>query len=300
MIISSRLSRVPKIFGLSIFTLILLLTGCGNRENLFKEITEFNKSVQTGTEAITAYYSSVNDQELQLYLLILELNPNCEVGDKINYNCLDPNFRPSLGQKDFFDSPLKQLPFPLESIQTRVSLLKELADYSKSIASLAGDDSAEKFQGNIKTLQTRLSGLENKFRELEERKSNLPDSTISNRYLRPISTIIGVLGKIAIQEAQWKEIRKSIIEAEEPVNTVLTSIADDLDTYALPLKTLGADAQYSLIINYYNNNRLKFNQQERTSILSKIIDYKSAFDLAVINRPSEIPNSLKEAHKSLV
>lgn len=278
----------------------MFLTGCGNRETLLKEITDFNKSVQTGTEAITVYYSSVNDQELQLYSLILELSPNCEVGDKINYNCLDPNFHPSGNQKDFFDSPLKQPPFPVESIQVRVSLLKELADYSQQLASLAGDSSAAKFQGNITTLQTRLSELEKKFQELQDRKSNLPDSTISKRYIGPLSTIIGILRKIAIQEAQWKKIRKSIIEAEEPVNTVLTSVADDLDTYALPLKILDADAQYSLLINYYNQNRSHFAQQERAAIISKIVTYKTSFDLAAINKPSKLPNDLKNAHKSLV
>lgn len=299
-LLNSRLSRSTKRIGLSIFTLLLLLTGCGDRETLLKEITEFNKSVQVGAESITAYYSSINEQELQLYLLILELNPNCEVGDYVNYKCLDPNFQPPGRKEDYFVSPLKQLPIPLESIQARISLLEELADYSKSLATLAGDDSAEKFQGNIKTLQAWLSALEKKFQVLQGQASNPPDSTISTRYLAPISTIIGILGKIAIQEAQWSEIRKSIIEAEESVNTILTAVADDLDTYALPLVTVGADARYSLLINYYNNNRLRFKQEERAATIAKIVEYKKTYDLAAINKPSIIPNDLIETHKSLV
>lgn len=296
-------SRSIRGMSWSIFTLLLLVTGCGSRENLLKEIVEFNKSVQAGTEAIATYYASLNEQELELYSLTLELNSNCEVGDFINYNCLNPKFQPPGNREDFFDSPLKRLPIPLESIQARVSLLKEMADYSKSLSALAGDDSAEKFQGNIKTLQTRLVALEKKFQELQKDSqitSNIPNSTITERYLGPISTIIGILGKIAIQEAQWSEIRKSIIEAEQPVNTVLNSVADDLDSYAFPLLITGANERYSLLILYYNENRLQFNQEKRAVVLAKILEYKTAYDLAAINKPSKIPNNLKEAHTSLV
>ncbi|WP_341528137.1 hypothetical protein WKK05_01940 [Nostoc sp. UHCC 0302] len=294
--------RLPSIIrmGGAVFTLLILSTGCGNREALLKEITEFDDSVQVGTEAIAAYYTSLNEQELQLYSLIIELNPNCEVGDFINYKCLDPDFKPPGDRKDFFVSPLKQLPIPTESIQARVSLLKELADYSESLSALAGDNPAERFQGSIKTLQFRLVALEKKFVALQGKADNIPDSTISKRYLGPIGSIIGVLGKIAIQEAQWSEIRKSIIEAEKPVETVLTAVAEDLDAYALPIVTTGANERYSILINYYNRNRLEFSQNEREDILEKIFDSKQAYDLAVINKPSEIPNGLKNAHASLV
>lgn len=283
-----------------VLTLSLLFSGCSNRENLLKEISDFNKSVQTGTEAISAYYSSLNEQEIQLYLLALELNPNCEIGNRINYKCLNPNFQPPGEKDDYYDSPLKQLPFPIDSIKVRVSLLKELADYSKFLAALAGDDSAEKFQGNIKTLQTSLVALEKKIQALQTAANNPSDSTISERYLGPLATIIGILGKITLQEAQWSEIRKSIVEAEKPVNTVLTAVAEDLDTYGLPIASSGAKERYILLISYYNRNRMQFNQKERAAILSKIAEYKSAYDLAVVNKPSRIPNDLKEAHMALV
>jgi hypothetical protein len=276
-----------------------LTTGCVDRETLFKEIVQFNQSVQTGTEEIDAYYTILNDQQLKLYLMTLELNPKCEVGDRINYNCLDPNWQGQGGT--WYDSPLKKLPIPLESIQARTSLLQELAAYSTSLAALAGDDSPEKFKGNITTLKDRLISLEKKFQKLQDNsKDNPPDSTINERYLTPISTIIGILGKIILQEAQWNEIRNSIKEAEEPVNTVLDAVAADLDTYGYPIAVTGADARYSLLLQYYNENRSQFTQEKRAAFLTKILEYKTAYDLAVITKPSKIPNDLKAAHTSLV
>lgn len=295
------LLRTIKKIGASTVAL-LLLASCGNRETLLAEINDFNKSVQVGSESIAAYYSSINEQELQLYMLILELNPNCEASININYNCLDPKFQPPGRQEDNFASPLKQPAIPLESIQVRISLLKEIADYSKSLGALAGDNSAEKFQGTIKTLQSRLSSLENKFRQLEksDSKSTSTDVNISNRYINPITTIIGILGKTSIQEAKWSEIRKSIVEADEPIGKVLTAVADDLDTYASPLTIIAAKKRYIVLINYYNLNRFKLNQAERASVLAKIVNYKKSYDLVSANKPSQIPNDILSAHKILV
>ncbi len=235
-------------------------------------------------------------------MLILELNPNCEAGDYINYNCLDPKFQPPGRKEDFFVSPLKQPSISLESLQARISLIEEIADYSRSLGTLAGDNSAEKFQGTIKTLQSRLSSLEKKFKLLgsSSGKSSSVDSNISTRYINPISTIIGILGKTSIQESKWSEIRKSVVEADEPIEKVLTAVMEDLDTYALPLTTVVANKRYRLLVNYYNNNRLKFNQSERASVIAKIVNYKKSYDLASINKPSIIPGDILVAHKSLV
>jgi hypothetical protein len=289
-----------RTMGWTVLSLLILLTGCGNRENLLKEISDFNKSVQTGTESIAAYYTNLNDQQLKLYLMLLELNPNCEVGDEIDYKCIDPNWQ-SQG-KNVPASPLAKLPIPLESIQARTSLLQELAAYSTSLAALAGDDSPEKFKGNITTLKDRLISLENKFQKLQDNsKDNSPDSKNDQKYLTPISKIIGILGKLILQEAQWNEIRNSIKEAETPVNTVLDTVAADLDAYAYPIIVTGANERYSLLIDYYNNNRLQFTTQEkRAAFLTKILEYRTAYNLALINKPSKIPNDLKAAHISLV
>ncbi len=281
---------------------LLLLTSCGSRETLFQEISEFNKSVQVGSDSVAAYYSSINEQEFQTYLLLLELNSNCEAGDLVNYNCLNSKFKPPGNKEDYVSSPLSKPSIPLESIQARIDLLNEIASYSKSIASLAGDNSGEKFQGNIIGLQSRLNSLEEKFKNLgkDPKVSPSTDKNISTRYLNPITTIIGILGKISIQESKWSEIRKSIVEAEEPINNVLTAIATDLDTYAFLLTKIEANKRYSLLINYYNNNRLRFSREERVRIISQIGNYKKFYDSVSLNKPSNIPNGILNAHKSLV
>ena len=278
----------------SVLTLLVFTTGC-NRDKLLKEIDEFDRAMNTGATAIAAYYTNLNEQEYDLYFQLLELYPNCEVGDRINYGCINPEWQ--RGGR-FFDSPLKKPPFPLESIQARITLLKELTTYSKSLVALAGDDSPAQFQGNIIALGDRLTSLEKSFQALRDNNQN-PDLT-ANQYIGPISTIIGIFGKLYLQDLQWKEIRKAIINAEDPVNTILTAVAADLDRYVDPLQDVNANARYSRLINYYNNNRLRLSPGERVEVLAKIRDFKTAYDLAVLSKPSTIPNQLKQVNLALV
>jgi hypothetical protein len=298
----------------SMFAMLLLLTSCGNRETLFKEITDFNKSVQVGTEYIAAYYSNINERELDLYLLILELNPNCEVGDYIVYeDCLNLNPdlssskpkpsqlepKPSNKEKNF--SPLGKLSIPLESIQARISLLKEIADYSRLLGSVAGDDSTEKFQGNIRTIKSRLNSLNEKFKSLEKKdKADPSDLKNSNNFINPISTIVRILGRISIEEAKWSNIRNSIIEAEKPINNLLTAIAKDLDTYAFPLTEINAIQRYSLLINYYNNKKSQLSQVDRLRLIGRIVESKKNYDITSVRKPSTVPNGILSAHQALV
>ncbi|MCZ8067633.1 MULTISPECIES: hypothetical protein [unclassified Microcystis] len=303
-----------KLLRGSLLGILLLVTGCGGgRETLLKEIAEFDRSVQTGTEAIAAYYTNINEQEVKLYTMVIELNPGCELGDFINYQCLDTKWDGQSGQ--FFASPLKQPPIPLASIQARLDILRELSAYSKNLAALAGDSSAEQFQGNIITLTTRLQSLEKKFGDLQKKAeekqkeaeanktddpSIKPDLSISERYLTPLGTIIGILGKMAIQEAQWSAVRQAIIDAEAPINTILTEIGNDLDAYVYPLTVTGANQRYKLLIINYNQRRAQLKPEERSKLLNDILSAKTAYDLAIVTKPSIVPNDLLETHSKLV
>jgi hypothetical protein len=292
----------------SSLTILLLATGCGaNRATLLKEINEFDQAVQTGTEAIAAYYTTVNDQEVQVYVTTIALNPNCEVGDKINYNCLDPNWDGVGREEDWYDTPLKQLPIPMESLQARLAILKEVSEYSKNLAALAGDESAEQFKGNVTTLTERLKTLEDNFRALQTEAQNKPqnsltpadqaDLSITKKYLTPIGKIIGLLGARAIQEAQWEAVRQAIIDSEEPINTILTGIAEDLRLYNLAIIT-GADQRYTVLVIAYNDRRFQLKDSERFASLQNIVESQALIARSV--DPAKVPNNLKDSHGKLV
>lgn len=291
---SSKSCRTSILARWSVLTLLVFTTGC-NRDKLLKETNEFDKAMNTGAIAIAAYYTDLNEQEYDLYFQLLKLYPNCEVGDRINYNCINPKWHQ--GGK-YFDSPLKTPPFPLKSIQARIDLLKGLTTYSKSLVALAGDDSPTQFQGNIQTLTSSLSSLQVSFQKLQDDRKN-PDSR-AGQYIGPLGTIVGIFGKQYLQNRQWKDIRKAIIDAEEPVNTILTAVAADLDRYVEPLQDVNADERYSMLINYYNNNRLQLKLEERVALLAEIRQLKTAYDLAALSKPSTIPNQLKQVHIALV
>lgn len=278
----------------SVLTMLVFTTGC-NRDKLLKEINDFDQAMNTSATAIAAYYTNLNEQEYDLYFQLLELYPNCSVGDWINYDCIDSKSKQG---SRYVPSPLQKPPFSLKSIQTRIALLKELTTYSNRLVALAGDDSPAQFQGNITALADRLTALETSFKNLRDDKKNR-DLT-ANQYIGPIGTIVGIFGKISLQNRQWKEIREAIIKAEDPINTILTAVATDLDKYVDPLQDVNADTRYTRLIVYYNRNRFQLNQEQRVTLLAKIRELKTAYDLAVLSKPSTIPNQLKKVHMALV
>lgn len=270
----------------------MFAAGC-NRQETSQQITQFDDSVKIGSTAIAAYYTNLNEQEYNLYFELLEIDPDFEVGDKIKFTISEKG-KP----KDYFlDSPLKAPPFSPRVIEARINTLRELTEYSKNLAALAGDESPAKFQTNVATLKDRLISLQYTFAKLRDETAS--DRTAKN-YITPLSDIIGIVGKWHLEKRRWNALQKAIIEAEIPVNIVLDQIAYDLDSYVDPLLDTAADDRYTTAVAYYNLKRTSLKPQERTEILGRIRDYKSAYDTAALYKPSSIPNQMKKAHTALV
>lgn len=274
----------------------LLLSGC-SQQQLNKQITDFDASVSTGANAIAAYYTGLNDQEMKIYLEFLAFNPQFEVGDALVIPELDAGGNPT-GQNVTFDSPLKKPAFSDKQIAARIKALKELTDYSKNLAALAGADAPANFQANVTTLKERLIALRDSFRNLQNDQAQ-PDPR-AGKFLDPLTSLIGVVGKWYLNERRWSELRKSIIEAEPYVNTILDGVSEDLDSYVFPLAFTAADERYTQAILYYNKNRRTLSLAERVEALDHIRDYKVAYDAAKANRPSAVAQRMKKAHQALV
>lgn len=63
---------------------------------------------------------------------------------------------------------------------------------------------------------------------------------------------------------------------------------------------MSVDEGYTTLIVYYNENRLRLSTEERVAVLAEIRERKTAYDLAVLSKPSTIPNQLKQVHMALV
>jgi hypothetical protein len=299
----------------ALLALLLLAVGC-DRQSLLKKVNEFDRQVNESTVVITDYYQTLNKQEVDLYLLVLELEPNCRMGNYINYNCLQKNWDESAARNNFtrrsaadpnikdpceessliqdrdgwLCSPLERPPFSEKGIKARLNLLKSLTEYSKELAKLAGDNSPSKFQENVTTLKSRLISL----------GETLKLDSTATQYIDPISKIIGILGKLALQEYQWGEARKFIIEAEPDINKILDFLAQDLDKYRGRLLEVNTEARYTLLMNYYNTVRKEQKREERSVLLNEIRESKAAYDLAVREKPSKVPIQLKDIYGKLV
>lgn len=289
-----RYSMHPRQALVGFVTLLALLVTCGcQHQQMAAQITGFDEAVAAGAEAISAYYTGLNDQEYALYFELLEIDPQFEVGDRIKFTLVAAN-----GDREdaFIDSPLKQPPFPMESIQARIRLLKQLTEYSRNLAALAGAESPSQFQANVSTLKDRLISLDGALRKLADKGEDKD----AEKYIGPLSTIVGIVGKWSLDERRWREIRASVIEAELPINALLDGVAKDLDSYVDPVLDLAAEDRYTTAIVYYNLRRKDLTSEQRTRMLQEIRDYKVAYDAARLQKPSSVVLQLKKAHAQLV
>lgn len=272
----------------------LIFTGC-NRTQLKEDINTFDAAVKDGSKTIAEYYNGLNAQEYDLYFELLQIDPSFEVGDYIVYELRDEAGK--VTQKVTMASPLKEPPFPQRSIDTRIRLLRELSNYSNNLAELAGSDAPKRFDDNTQTFANNLRSLKNTFENLG--KDEKKDPTAS-RFVTPIATIIGVVGKWSLERKRWNTLRSSIIEASRPINVILDQIARDLDSYVDPLTDLAANDRYTTAIVYYNLRKKDMSADQRSKALASIRQYKEAYDTAAHYKPSTIPKRIKSVHEELV
>ncbi|MFN7556444.1 hypothetical protein, partial [Microcystis sp.] len=67
-----------------------------------------------------------------------------------------------------------------------------------------------------------------------------------------------------------------------------------------PLTVTGANQRYKLLIINYNQRRAQLKPEERSKLLNDILSAKTAYDLAIVTKPSIVPNDLLETHSKLV
>lgn len=266
---------------------LLLTAGCSGK-TVTKEIGEFDRSVTAANTAIAAYYGGLNQQELDLYFQLLELDPEMEVGDQIKFE--------QGGKPILVDSPLKKPPFDSKSIQSRISVLKQVTAYSRGLAELAGADSPSKFQENVGTLKDKLLDLQKNFQS----KADMDNDKRAQEYASALSSLVGVVGKWYLDARRWHVIKQAIKDGNPHVTTLLTYVAKDLDDNVQQLLDTGAEDRYTTAIGYYNIHRARLSGAQRKTALQQIRIYKEAWDAARNVRPGDVVRRMQKAHDALV
>ncbi len=275
---------------LSVAIVLLTLCACSN-DAISARVEDFADSVTAANGAIATYYGGLNEQEVELYFQMLELDPTKRVGDYVTV---------SADNRDYtFRSPLSQLPFDEKVIQERIAVLSHLTAYSRGLAELAGAASRSAFQANMSTLKGKLEDLEQHFASARDAPGQQQEAKRAKQYAGALEDLVGVVGKWYLNSQRWSAVRRAVVDGEKPVNTLLDFVAEDLQEVQKAVET-GADDRYTTAIVYYNLNRQRAPDAARIAALEQIRRFKQAWDAARKSRPDAVVQRLKKTHTALV
>jgi hypothetical protein len=258
--------------------LMLLFSAC-TTVHFDKPIGAFQKSVDESIGVIGKYYQDLNSYERRLYLEGAFLDPTQEI------LFIDAQGKPT---------PLSGRIFSAKSIKARMDSLSLVSMYAKRLADLAGSTTPAKFSENTKVLGDNLTKLSDTFESLTG-----SDSTAS-AYIGPVSSLVGLVGQIYLEQRRDAALTKAITEGDPVVSKILDLLESDLVNVIDPLIKTGEKEHLAELVTYYNDNRKKMSQSERRQIIDNINAAAEQYSTALIFNPSSLVSGMIQAHQALI
>jgi hypothetical protein len=255
-----------------------LSVGCATAQ-WAKPIGDFKASVDGSVAVIGAYYEGLNAYERRIYLETVYLNPKEEV------LWTDSSSKPT---------PLAGRVFSAESIKARLDALRLISTYARRLADLAGSEAPTRFASNADLLGASLAGLSKTFEGLAGTDPS------AAAFVGPVSSLIGVVGRIALENRRDAAITLAIEQGDKPVTTILDQVEQDLSAVVDPLRASGEKLLLAELVNDYNTNRMKLSPDERRRRIERIATATDNYFAAIASNPGGLVAGLRDAHRAMV
>ena len=256
----------------------LSTTGCAARQ-WAEPIGEFKKSVDASVEVIGDYYEELCAYERKVYLDTAYLDPTREI-----------LWTDATGQP----TPLSGRVFSTASIQARLDALRLVSADARRLADLAGSSAPPKFASNANGLGASLTGLAKTFEGLSSK------DVAAKAYFCPVSSLVGVLGRIALEERRDAALQLAIRDGDQPVTDILNQLEIDFSAVIEPLRATGEKLLLADLVNDYNLTRTSISAEARRRKLDRIQDAADSYFKAVAANPTNLIAGLRDSHRALI
>lgn len=274
--------KTIKTRGLLLLLMWVLTTGCLSNRYI-APVTSFRNSTTQTISTISDFYSSRNSYELQLYLSSVASDPTQELLQ------VDAAGQPT---------PLGQPVFAAPAIKARLDALSLVGVYASRLYDLTNTSAPTAFETAASALGTNLLSLDKTFQQLAGNPKT-KDAT-ANSYITPISSLIGVIGKMYLNEKRDELVKEAINKGGPQVNVILSQIKDDMDKiFSIEILT-GANQQLATAVQAYNSDRARLSYDQRVARLSEIRALAGAASSATASAPSQLVSSMLAANNALL
>lgn len=264
--------------ALLLFTCILVLSACAANRYQVPVNTFHNQTLQT-IGVLSEFYSSRNSYEIDLYLQSVAADSSEAVITR------KANGLTVLGKPVF--SPA--------SIKARLDALNLVGIYAGRLYDLSITDAPTTYQTAATTLGQNLTSLAKTFQTLR----GAPDPS-ANKYIGPISSLIGTIGQMYLNRKRDELIAKAITDGAPQVNVILSQVRDDMENIFAKQITTGSGQKMQQLIVAYNRDRRKLSFEQRTERLSQIKAAAAEASASMNAAPANLVTSMMDALKALV
>lgn len=258
---------------------VAIFAGCAvNRYQA--PVSAFRDRTQQTIGVLGDFYSSRNSYEIDAYLQVVAADSKLEVLET------DAQGQPT---------PLGRPVFSPASIKARLDALNLVGIYASRLYDLANTAAPASFQTSATALGDNLGSLDKTFQKLQ----GATDPT-ANKYIGPISGLIGAIGQMFLEHARDQLIKKAIADGAPQVDSILAQMRDDMDNIFSKEVVTGAKERLAILAHAYNVERSQLTFEQRTARLLEIKAATAEAAASVGSAPSNVVSSMMSAHKALV
>jgi hypothetical protein len=259
---------------------LALLPGCKTPGSFREPVAEFQQGTAQASTALGRYYAELNRFERDVYLDERLYDPGLEV------LATDASGQPT---------PLLGKLFSPESIQARMDAIALLGVYAERLATLAGSENPGKLPEGSKALGEQLGALGAQLETLATK-----GDASASRYVEPVTTLVGVVGSLYLENKQGEALQKGIEQGEPQVKALIDLLEADMVGVFGPQRLTGAKQALASRVVFYNTHKDKLSLAERREVLEDIRRASETYEALVVANPVELARALRDAHESLL
>jgi hypothetical protein len=257
------------------------LSGCTTVSVYQDPISKFQTAVNTANDSIRPYLLGVND-----------LNARANLYDKV---LMDKPW----GTEDLTNA------IPAAEIQVRLQALSTIASYANALAVVANSRDVENLTQAANNLGDDVNGLSTTIQGLAAIRTGgnaqnpLAKQAATLDLSGPVSSLVTLVGTLAIEHKQKEAVEAAIINGEKPINQLIGLLKGDLRSL-----TLMDDASYASIqtgmVFLYNNTRNKTDPKALMTLIDQMVQDNDRIETLRALQVDSLLSDMQSAYTALV
>lgn len=246
-----------------------LIVGCSTPTAYRVPISRFNTAVNETIATVQPYFLELNKVETE-YQLYSAIKLNEEWGTQHLQAGLDP-----------------------QQIALRVAALQLIADHARLLADIVDSSPTEDVKKAAEALGANAQSLGTAIAKLDNAATTVPD------FGTPLAQITTLLGKQYIEHIQTKAIETAVLNAEEPLSSLIDMLEQELQT-VVNLRKEAIAGIATVRLDIFNEIQKNTKPEKIDELVQEVVGLRTRAEKIASVNVVALFRDLKASHKALV